>query len=219
MIFSFYEHGMEPSRNTKAIVFDLGRVLCKFDHMEICRNLSSFTNLSPQTIHRIIFEEDLEKSFDEGKANANEFFEIVKEKIQASHITFSKFSRIWSNIFSPNPGIEELLSEIDNNIAFYLLSNTNILHWQYIRNMPVLTLFFSDPNKWILSFEVGVRKPASKIFKVAAKRTGVLPKEILYIDDNPDYVAVFKSLGVKGIVYDCEVNTIDFLREALFRYL
>jgi HAD superfamily hydrolase (TIGR01509 family) len=54
-------------------------------------------------------------------------------------------------------------------------------------------------DKWILSYEVGFKKPAIQIFQKAMEWASVKPEKILYIDDTKEYVEVAASLGIQSI--------------------
>jgi putative hydrolase of the HAD superfamily len=54
-------------------------------------------------------------------------------------------------------------------------------------------------DKWILSYEVGFKKPAIEIFQKAIEWALVKPEKILFIDDMRKHVDVAISLGMQGI--------------------
>jgi HAD superfamily hydrolase (TIGR01509 family) len=54
-------------------------------------------------------------------------------------------------------------------------------------------------DKWILSYEVGFKKPAVEIFQTAIEWASVEPQKILFIDDVKTHVEVAISLGMHGI--------------------
>jgi putative hydrolase of the HAD superfamily len=54
-------------------------------------------------------------------------------------------------------------------------------------------------DKWILSYEVGFKKPAIEIFQRAIAWALVEPQKILFIDDLKKHVEVAISLGMQGI--------------------
>jgi FMN phosphatase YigB (HAD superfamily) len=205
-------------RRIRAIVFDFGKVLAEFDHMKTCAGLAKFSisNLTESEIHKIIFEEGLEKEYDSGKIGSHDFFIAVCRKINASiELNFDEFAKIWGNIFTPNVKIEELLISIRPEIKMILLSNTNELHWDYIEKIPVIQEFFSDPKFLVRSYEQGMRKPEPGIFQLAIEKAGCPPEEMIYIDDVQDYVDVFQGLGGHGILYDCTKESVDELRKKL----
>ena len=77
-----------------------------------------------------------------------------------------------------------------------LISNTNPLHFHYIlTKFPVIHIF----DKWILSHEVGFKKPDVRIFQKAMEWASVEPKKILLIDDMKRHVEAAVSLGMQAI--------------------
>jgi HAD superfamily hydrolase (TIGR01509 family) len=54
-------------------------------------------------------------------------------------------------------------------------------------------------DKWILSYEVGFKKPAIEIFQTAIAWASVEPQKILFIDDLKNHIEVAIALGMQGI--------------------
>jgi putative hydrolase of the HAD superfamily len=53
----------------------------------------------------------------------------------------------------------------------------------------------------VMSREVGLRKPDSRIFALALERLGVQPAECTFIDDAPRNVEAAVAAGLRGVVY------------------
>jgi FMN phosphatase YigB (HAD superfamily) len=200
----------------KAIAFDFGKVLADFDHKKTCGGLAKFSNLTASEIHRIIFEEGLEKEYDIGKISSYDFFIAVGKKINAScKLNYDEFTQIWGDIFTPNTEIEEPIARICPEIKRILLSNTNELHWKYIEKLSVIQNFFDDPDFLVRSYIEGMCKPEPGIFQLAIKKAGCLPEEMIYIDDVQKYLGVFQGLGGHGILYNCTEELIEGLLKKL----
>ncbi len=202
----------------KCIIFDFGNVLGEFDHMITCCKLADFSKFSPKEIHEKIFKSGLEKEFDEGKIGSSNFHKKVCEAILCSKLKYLDFFEIWGNIFSENKDIERILERIKPEIKILLLSNTNQTHWSYISQMPQIKKYFSSEDNQILSFRIGARKPDEKIFIETLKRCNCKPEEIIYIDDIPEYVEIFKKLGGNGIIYNCQINSPEKLEKELKKF-
>ena len=54
-------------------------------------------------------------------------------------------------------------------------------------------------DRWILSYEVGFKKPAVEIFQKAIEWASVEPRKILFIDDVEKHIEVAISLGMEGV--------------------
>ncbi len=189
----------EPS--VEVIFFDLGNVILPFNHFQIAEKLSRFSQRKefqdPDKIFSFLF--DFEKGainpFDLGKISPLEFFRALEEGFDLS-ISFDEFVPIWCNIFVEDQEVSRIIRTLKKKWRLGLLSNTDPLHFSHIlSNFPVIKAF----DQWILSYEVGFKKPATQIFQKAIAWASVTPEKILYIDDTKEYVGVAGSLGIQGI--------------------
>jgi putative hydrolase of the HAD superfamily len=79
-----------------------------------------------------------------------------------------------------------------------LLSNTDSLHFEYIREaFPEIFIF----DEYVLSYETGSLKPETEIYNNALKQAGISPEEAVFIDDLEENVKAADRLGMKGILY------------------
>ena len=185
----------------EVILFDLGNVILPFSHYQIAEKLSRFTQKKefqdPQRIFSYLF--DFEKGavngYEIGKVSSIEFFQSLKELLHLS-ISFEEFIPIWNDIFIENQDVSEIIRSLKGKKKLGLISNTNSLHFDYILSkFPIIRAF----DKWILSHEVGFKKPAVEIFHSAIEWASVKPEEILLIDDIKGHIEVAASLGMQGI--------------------
>ena len=185
----------------EVIFFDLGNVILPFSHYQIAEKLSQFSQKKefqdPQRIFSYLF--DLQKGkindFDVGKVSPPEFFQSVKKDLDLS-ISFEEFIPIWDDIFVENQEVSQIILSLKGSWRLGLLSNTDPLHFNYgLSKFPLLMVF----DKWILSYEVGFKKPAIEIFQKAIEWASVEPQKILFIDDIKEHIEVAVSLGIQGI--------------------
>jgi HAD superfamily hydrolase (TIGR01509 family) len=185
----------------KVILFDLGNVILPFNHYQIAEKLSRFVQKEefkdPAEIfsHLFDFKNGAVNGYEVGKFSSTEFFQSLKEHLQLS-ISFEEFIPIWNDIFVEDQEVSEIIRSLKGKKRLGLVSNTNSLHFDYIlTKFPILRLF----NKWILSHEVGSKKPAIEIFQKAIEWASVKPEKILFIDDTENHVEAAVSLGIQGI--------------------
>ena len=197
----------------EVIFFDLGNVILPFNHYQIAEKLSPFVQKKdfqdPRKIFSYIF--DLKTGainpFDAGELSPKEFFQSLKESLQLS-ISFEAFVPIWNEIFVEDREVSEIIRSLKGKWRLGLLSNTDPLHFNYIvLTFPVLSAL----EKWILSYEVGFKKPDARIFQRAMEWASVEPEKILFIDDTKGHVEAAISLGRQGIHF----ISADQLREKL----
>jgi len=80
----------------------------------------------------------------------------------------------------------EVLNRVkENGFGVGLLSNTCHAHWDWIRRQSYLMNQFQF-DAIVLSFEEGAMKPDSVIYEVAEERSGIPPKNLLFLDDKPE---------------------------------
>jgi putative hydrolase of the HAD superfamily len=199
------------------ILFDLGNVILPFNHDQIAKKLVRFTQKKefqdPQKIFSYLFDhrDGVINDFDVGKIVPPEFFQSVKTTLDLS-ISFDEFLPLWNNIFLEDREVSQIILSLKDRWRLGLLSNTDPLHFNYILSeFPIIQIF----DKWILSYEVGFKKPAIEIFQKAIQWASVEPKRILFIDDIKKYVEVAISLGMYGIHF----ISSDQLREELHKKL
>jgi len=198
--------------NIEVVLFDLGNVILPFNHYQIAEKLARFSERKewsdPPRIFSYLFDrqEGAVNDYEVGKKSSIEFFNQVKERFKLV-LTFDAFVPIWNEIFTENHDVSELIRSLKGKKRLGLLSNTNPLHFKYaLSTYPVLKLF----DKWILSHEVGFKKPAVEIFLKAMEWASVPPMGILFIDDIKEHVEVAASLGLQAIHF---VSVQQLVRE------
>lgn len=185
----------------EVIIYDLGNVILPFNHYRIAEKLSRFSQRKefqdPPKIFSYLF--DFEKGavngYEVGKVSSLEFFQSLKEFLQLS-LSFEEFVPIWDDIFLENQEVSQIILSQKGRWKLGLLSNTNPLHFDYILSkFPIVRVF----DQWILSHEVGFKKPAVGIYQKAIEWASVEPQKIIFIDDMEKHVEVAVSLGMQGI--------------------
>jgi putative hydrolase of the HAD superfamily len=185
----------------EVIFFDLGNVILPFNHYQIAEKLSPFVQKKdfqdPRKIFSYIFDlkDGAINPFDAGKLTPQEFFQSVKESLGLS-VSFEAFIPIWNEIFVEDREVSEIIRSLKGKWRLGLLSNTDPLHFTYIvSTFPIISAL----EKWILSYEVGFKKPDTPIFQKAIEWASVEPEKILFIDDTQGHVEAAASLGIQGI--------------------
>jgi FMN phosphatase YigB (HAD superfamily) len=181
--------------NLRAVAFDLGGVLVKVDHWRFCRRLAPLAGRRTEEVYAAIFESGLEPGYDTGRLSSREFYQRVRTLfgIKLSYLDFRLF---WSDIFEPLEDMEETVARLQGRYPLFLLSNTNPLHFDHIRRrFPALLRHF---QAFILSYQVGSRKPEAAIYQALIRRAGSHPAEILYLDDKLPFVEAARAQGLRA---------------------
>ncbi len=202
--------------SVEVILFDLGNVILPFNHYQIAEKLSRFTGkkefYDPHKIFSYLFDfqNGAINPYETGKMSTEEFFLSLKRELGLS-LSIEEFQPIWNEIFWENVEVSDIIRSLKGRKRLGLVSNTNPLHFDYVLStFPILRVF----DRWVLSHEVGYKKPAPQIFQTAIEWAGVLPEKILFIDDMENHVRVAQSLGIQGIHFLSPIQ----LKEELLNY-
>lgn len=198
-----------PPPDIKALALDLGNVLVKVDHMRFCSRLADLAGLTPEEVYAQVFDSELEAAYDTGRLTSEEFHRRVLDHFGIT-LPFSQFSWWWNDIFGPMEGMAELVGHLAARHPLYLVSNTNALHFDFIRqNYNFLTYF----QGFILSFELGSRKPESGIFQALIRQSGVPPACCLFVDDKLPFVTAAREQGLLAWQFTSRHDFVRLLQE------
>ena len=200
----------------KLFVFDLGNVILPFEHRQIAVKLHEASRIqdrfTPDDLFKFLFDRDhgLVNPFEEGLMSSVDFFARLREKYKLE-LEFDEFQDIWNIIFDEDPEVNDAIMYLKNKgYPVFLLSNTNELHFSYImERYPIV----HSLDEWILSYEVGAKKPKQKIYDAIFEKTDVARNEVLYIDDVSEYVEAAKTYGLQGLVFKNAKDVWELLKE------
>ena len=188
-------------KNLKAIIFDLGGVLYDID---IQLSVKYFEKLGLHNFdHLFSLKEQIglfdlwEKGFIDQKSFIEEIRKIAKLPLSDEQI-IEGWNALLIGITSDTIA---LLKQMRNDYPIYLLSNTNMLHLEYIDlevqeqfGLPKLSLLF---DKAFYSYEMGKRKPDADIYEQVIQEIGLAPDEMIFIDDNQDNLKGAAATGLQ----------------------
>ena len=193
----------------KAIIFDIGNVIYKFDNKKFIEKISEHSKKSSDELYDLIYKTELVKKYESGKITSQEFYTTAK-KICAIEISEEKFREAYINIFTPITKTFDLIKKLknDKNYKLALLSNTS--EWDYeIAIEPFIKDLF---EKAILSYKVKSIKPEKEIYIQALSELNFKAEECIFIDDLEKNLEPAKRLGLSTILYKNHENLIKELK-------
>jgi glucose-1-phosphatase len=178
-----------------AITFDLGNVLVRVDHLRFCRRLAALAGLTPRDVYAQVFESSLEPGYDTGHMSSREFYQRVQDHFQVT-LAYDQFRQFWCDIFDPMDAMAAVVTRLASRFPLFLLSNTNSLHFAYIRERfgAILQPF----QAFILSYQEGSRKPEAAIYQALIRKVQRPPAEILFLDDKEVFVTGARAQGLEA---------------------
>jgi len=182
----------------KAVLFDFGNVICRLDNRIFLNRIAPFSSQSVLELEEIIYgRSDLPRLYETGLIGSEEFFNGI---VGLCGLTIEKdvFIAAYTDIFTPIPETIALIKSLKPHVRLGLISNTSPWDFEYgIEPVEIFGLF----EAVTLSYQVKAMKPDQRIFAAALHKLQLEPGDCLFIDDNPEYVAAARQLGLSGIHY------------------
>lgn len=182
----------------KAVIFDLGRVLVNFDFKRGYRALEGLCPYAAAEIPLRLSTGNLVEQFESGLIEPHDFVAQFSEVLDLK-IEYEQFCAIWSSIFTEPLVPEEMLVGLAKRYRLLLLSNTNAIHFEMLREAYPMLRHFHD---LILSYEVKAMKPRPEIFQAAIAKAGCRPEECFYTDDIAAFIAAARTLGIDAVQFE-----------------
>jgi glucose-1-phosphatase len=166
-------------KNVKAILFDLGGVLCELRGETHMLTLLGGTHTREQMWHAWLHSPAV-RAHESGKLNEIEFArQVVAEfKLDVAPEAYLHTFRDW--LVGPFPGALALLSETKARYQTALLSNIGSAHWPRVESMDLL----HRVHHALPSFKLGAVKPDRAYFERALDTIEIAADEAIFFDDN-----------------------------------
>ena len=184
----------------KNILFDLGGVLF---HIDYNKTIQKFNSLGIKDFHEHYSQKDQNTLFDSlevGKISFDDFIKSIKTIIPGR--SEKEIINAWNAMLigMPKENID-LLKNISKKYRLYLLSNTNIIHIDYINKYLFKNYQLKSLNplfsKVYLSHEIGMRKPDISTFKWVIKDANISARETLFIEDSIQHIQNAQKVGIQ----------------------
>lgn len=181
-----------------AYLFDFGNVLAAFDHGRFCRRLAAEAGeTTPEEIHRFVFEGDANARFETGELDGEGFHATLTDGLRLA-VPLARLRELWCDIFRENAGMAALLEGLQGRARRLLVSNTNPWHMESVRGRFGVLRHI---DAFVLSYEVGARKPDERIYRAALAAAGVAPERCLYFDDLEPCVQAARRMGIPSVMF------------------
>lgn len=181
----------------KVIIFDLGNVIVKVDRTNLFKELAINSNKPIEHIKKYYENSSARRLFEIGKLKPKEFYEKIVSELNLN-MNFKEFSKYYCDIFTLNNDVVKLVQKLKKNFRLILLSNTDIMHFNYIKNKYKIVNIFDEQ---VLSYKVGHRKPNPLIFLKALKKAKTLPFKCAYFDDIAEFIYIARLIGIRAFQY------------------
>jgi len=187
-------------KGIKNVIFDFGGVI-----INLTRNrcIEAFAQLGVdvhEELGNVHFHKDMFMQLEIGEMSADDFRNGIR-RLTSQVITDQQIDDAWIAMLADVPDHKlDLLLRLRNEYNTMLLSNTNIIHWQWSEE-NVFTYKHHHANDFFnriyLSYELHMIKPDANIFEYVLQDSGINPSETLLIDDASVNCKTAEELGIK----------------------
>lgn len=175
------------------VVFDFGNVLYRVDYAAMARALAGER---AQELLGGFVGSPVQVAYETGDASLGDVLRALGRA--GFPVGRERFLEAYLGIFTPVPGMAELVAKLAERRSLGLLSNTSPEHAQlFIERVPEFRHFAARAY----SFEVGRLKPDQATYREIARRLGVPPGELAYVDDIEEYARGAEAVGMIGIPF------------------
>ena len=183
--------------NIQAVFLDLGNVLAFHDDPVLFQRMSAWGGADPVEIRKRMLE--LWEPINRGTLAGDDLRRAVcKAAGSDTPMDAEPFFEMWNCHFRIHREVLPMVDSLLGQVKVLLLSNTNEMHWRFVR--PLITQFkrFHD---FVVSCDLLLVKPEPAIFKAALTRAGVAAENAAYFDDIKIFVDAACALGIHGRIF------------------
>ena len=202
----------------KNIVFDLGGVILNIDHEATIQAFEKLGVTNIRSIYSSLSQDSVFDELEKGMISPSEFRDRIRSKA-GLNIPDGQFDEAWNAILQDFPKERiALLTQLKKQYRIFLLSNTNIIHFEKYNRDFILQFGMGLKEifeKAYLSFEMGMRKPDTEIFSFVLKDACLSPQETLFLDDSSRHIASAEKLGIRAHLIQGKETLTSFFNRAL----
>ncbi len=180
----------------KQVIFDLGRVLLRWEPELLAKTLAEETPGFDYNIWTIT-QEPSWLEFDMGLIRTPDLIRRYEGKYPKASLEL--FMQRVPHILTPqSEGLRLLEATIERGLKKYVLSNmSHDFYGHLISTYPFLTEFDGS----VYSCHYNLAKPDTALFQAIIDKFELVPSETLFVDDMPYNVEAAKALGMEALVF------------------
>ena len=195
----------------EALLFDLGKVLIDFNFETGVQSLHASCSISRDRFEEVLWDEAWIRRYERGEISTAQFHDYLC-KTAKLNMPLPHFRETWSSVFLPGVMVsEELLAALKRNYPMILVSNTNEVHFEFVRSKYRVVDYF---DHHVLSYQVGSLKPDRKIFEHAIAAANRPAENLFFVDDREENIIAAKEFGINTHQFKSEAGLVAALQDA-----
>jgi len=195
----------------RAVVFDFGGVLVEEGFREGLYDLARQQGLDPQVVYQAASDAIYESGYALGQGSAEEFWRILHSKTGIAGDLNSLFLAMASR-FAVRPRMFAMVRLLRGRgyITAILSDQT-----EWLDRLDAELHFFQDFDKVYNSYHLGKGKRDPSVFDDVVRDLGLVPEQVVFIDDAPGNVERARSRGIKALLFLNEDQCVKDLEAVL----
>lgn len=121
-------------------------------------------------------------------------FEHSRREIETLFGNIEKSLHVNENVLN---SLQKIKDRFRGQLKIYAVANLSQEDYATVRCLPIDWTLFDEV---FVSGNVGMRKPELRFYKHILNSTGMLPEELIYVDDDTDNILAAISMGIEGIL-------------------
>lgn len=179
----------------RAIYFDLGGVIVRTEDKTPRAALGAEFGMTYEEMDAFVFRCKTARQASTGQISEQEHWRDVARRLKRPESEWSRLSEVF---FAGDRVDRELLAFIQSlrpALKMGVISNA----WDGLRAYMLREGFLAPFDEVIISAEVGIVKPAPRIYQYALEKLGVKAEEAIFVDDFPENIAAAAALGMRAV--------------------
>jgi putative hydrolase of the HAD superfamily len=194
----------------QAVVFDFGGVMTtESDREKVVQFLCASCQLSPKEFAQA--NRLKHRAIKEGKTDAEFWMQYAKEKKIALPSDWeTSLNAVMKESIAANPEMYALVDTLkQKGLPVAMLSNIDDRLAKLIRGFGMYEPF----SPCLLSCELGLEKPDSKIYEVLIREMDLPAGDIVFVDDKQENVESARALGIDAILFTSHGQLVQELKQ------
>lgn len=183
------------------------------DREPALKQLESRLNVSRELLLPYFNDHPLHHKLERGDIDPAAFLSQVMEHLDgAADLSVAELREIHGASFARMEQTIRTIEAFRPNLQVILLSNTNAIDIPFIEDQFGLISWADDA---ILSYQVGMRKPDTEIYKYALEHYHLDPEKTLFIDDKSENTEAAQAAGIPAARYQSATQVQELLKQLI----
>jgi len=195
----------------RAVLFDFGGVLVEEGFREGLYNLARQQGINPQAVHRAAYDAIYESGYVLGWGTEDEFWRILRQKTDLSG-EIETVRQVIAARFALRPRMFAMVRALRRQgyVTGILSDQTD-----WLDRLDAKLHFFKSFDKIYNSYHLGKGKRDPSLFDDVVGDLGLVPNQVLFVDDDAGNVERARSRGLKALLFLNEDQCMDDIQAAM----